>query len=201
MPIDRTLRHATEIADALDHAHRLGVVHRDLKPANVMLTRTGLKLLDFGVARLLTDGPSILTTGTTQTLTEEGAIVGTLQYMAPEQVEGRAVDARADIFAFGAVVYEMATGEPAFKGQSPAATIAAILEREAPRVTARDPLAPPLLDRIVTQCLAKDPDERWQTARDVARQLRWIVDAATVPQCRSSARPRTAGAGGSSAAP
>jgi serine/threonine protein kinase/Tol biopolymer transport system component len=174
LPGDEVIRYGTEIAEALDRAHRHGVIHRDLKPANVMLTRTGAKLLDFGLAR-----PPVESVFTSETrapgdtpITAEGVLVGTLQYMAPEQLEGRAVDARTDIFALGAVLYEMATGERAFPGDNQASIIAAILNRQPPLPSTRQPLSPPALDHIVWRALAKDPDDRWQTARDVYLELR-----------------------------
>jgi serine/threonine protein kinase len=186
LPIADVSRAGAELADALHHAHRHGVVHRDLKPANIMLTRTGPKVLDFGLARL--DSPNVDVTGTaavveksaaTESLTDEGLILGTVQYMAPEQLEGRRIDARTDIFALGAVLYEMATGRPAFEGSSKASMIAAILERNPPPVSlARkaatgDELDAPLLDEIVERCLAKNPDERWQSAADLSQALKW----------------------------
>jgi eukaryotic-like serine/threonine-protein kinase len=177
-------RVGAEIADALEHAHRHGIVHRDLKPANIMLTRTGAKLLDFGLARV--EPPSVeftgsagLETSATESLTEEGLILGTVRYMAPEQLEGKRVDGRTDIFALGAVLYEMATGRPAFEGTSKASMIAAILERNPAPVsltrtgaTDNEPEAP-LLDGIVARCLAKNPDDRWQSASDLCQALKW----------------------------
>ena len=184
LPTDAVLRYAIQIADALDKAHRHGVVHRDLKPANVILTRSGAKLLDFGLAKL--KGPEVpagsmlsaLPTGE-KPLTEAGTLLGTFQYMAPEQLEGKEADGRTDIFAFGAVVYEMATGRRAFEGKSQASLIAAILEHEPPPMTTVQPLTPPALDRVVRICLAKDPDERWQSAHDVMAELRWIAEGAS----------------------
>jgi serine/threonine-protein kinase len=179
LPLDRALKHAIEIADALDAAHRQGIVHRDLKPANVMLTKTGVKLLDFGIAKLR--DPAAGSSGddaeppTVTDLTTPQAVLGTLSYMAPEQIGGKSVDARADIFAFGAVLYEMATGDRAFHGPSRTAVIAAILESNPSPVSSRQALAPPAFDRLVKKCLEKDPDERWQTARDLASELRWIA--------------------------
>jgi serine/threonine protein kinase len=181
LPIDQVLTIATDIADALAVAHRHGIIHRDLKPANLMLTKAGTKLLDFGLAKL-TDygkqaGVAHMVSAPTRSvsLTAEGEIVGTLQYMAPEQLEGWETDARADIFAFGAVVYEMATGRKAFEGKSKASLIAAILEHDPPPISTIQPLTSPLLDHLVKTCIAKDRDERWQSAGDMARNLRWIT--------------------------
>jgi serine/threonine protein kinase/Tol biopolymer transport system component len=183
LPIDQALRHAIAIADALDHAHRRGLVHRDLKPSNIMLTRSGAKLLDFGLAKPGAPGPIIghahEAPQSTQTLTAEGAILGTLSYMAPEQLHGADTDVRTDIFAFGAVVYEMLTGRPAFEGVSQASVIAAILERNPEPLSSGQPIAPPLLESIVMRCLAKTPDERWQTASDLGQALRWIAEGAS----------------------
>ncbi len=177
LPPDQVLRHAIEIAEALDHAHRRGIVHRDLKPANVMLTRAGAKLLDFGVAKLQAipsnDEPSPTVTSA-QPLTRDGHMVGTLQYMAPEQLDGRVVDARTDLFAFGALVHEMSTGRRAFDASSQSALAAAIRSDQPPPISTIQPLASPALDRVVQKCLAKDPDDRWQTARDLADALKWI---------------------------
>jgi serine/threonine protein kinase len=180
LPLDLVLRHASEIAAALIDAHRAGVVHRDLKPANIMLTDAGVKLLDFGLAKLQSfaaDGDAVdepTVSRHPDGLTSEGVIVGTFQYMAPEQLEGRSVDARTDLFAFGAVIYEMATGQRAFQGKSQASLIAAILTFDPPPISALQPIAPPGLDRLVHKCLAKDPNQRWQTSRDLADELKWI---------------------------
>ena len=181
LPLDQALQVAIEIADALDKSHRQGIVHRDLKPANIMLTKAGAKLLDFGLAKLkYPSGATSLTALPTQSagLTGEGKILGTLQYMAPEQLEGREADARTDIFAFGALVYEMVTGKRAFTGESQASLISSIMSSDPPRLTSLQPLSPAVLDRVVAACLAKEPDHRWQSASDVGRQLRWIVEGA-----------------------
>ena len=178
LPHDEVLQRAIEIASALDHAHRLGIVHRDLKPSNVMLTATGAKLLDFGLAKA--HQPRFPLTSATATIpaaaaTVEGSIVGTVQYMAPEQLEGKDADARTDVFAFGMVVYEVATGQKVFTGESQASLIAAILRAEAPPISELDPLSPPALDHVIARCLAKHPDDRWQTARDLMLELREVA--------------------------
>ena len=176
MPLDQTIRYGIEIAEALEKAHKAGVVHRDLKPGNIMITKSGAKLLDFGLAK-----PEILASHDAATalrpLTAEGTIVGTLNYMAPEQLEGGTVDARTDIFALGAVLFEMATGKRAFEGKSKASLIASILAAEPKPVSALQPMTPASLDRIVRLCLEKEPDERWQSAHDIAIELRAVKEA------------------------
>ncbi len=185
LPIEQLLRIGIEMADALDKAHRRGIVHRDLKPANIMLTKSGAKLLDFGLAKESPLGGDAHTDATVaRGLTSEGTIVGTFQYMAPEQLEGANADARTDIFSFGAVLYEMATGRRAFEGKSRASLIASILSTEPPPIAQLRPMTPPALDRLVQGCLAKDPDDRWQAAHDVMLELRFIAEgssAAGVP--------------------
>jgi Tol biopolymer transport system component len=179
LPLDQALRVGIEVADALSRAHRQGIVHRDLKPANVVLTRQGAKLLDFGLAKV---GAPQSAAGVTmvptveKSLTADGTILGTFQYMSPEQLEGVDADARTDIFAFGALLYEMVTGRKAFEGRSQASLIAAIINASPAPIASVAPMTPPALERLVRICLMKDPDERWQTAHDVATQLRWIAD-------------------------
>jgi serine/threonine protein kinase len=185
LPLDQALQFAIQIADALATAHKAGIVHRDLKPGNIMLTRSGAKLLDFGLAKTgapLGAGAGLSTLPTTPpNLTAQGTILGTLQYMAPEQLEGKEADARTDIFAFGAFVYEMITGRKAFEGKSQASLIGAILEREPPPLSTLQPLTPPMLDRVVKKCLAKTPEERWQSAKDLHDELRWVAEGAMAP--------------------
>ncbi|HUP62231.1 MAG TPA: protein kinase [Thermoanaerobaculia bacterium] len=176
LPIRDALRYGAEVADALGKAHRHGVIHRDLKPANVMLTRSGAKLLDFGLAKpaALRLGPDDATTA--RPLTEQGTVVGTLQYMAPEQLGGDEVDARADIFALGAVLFEMVTGRRAFEGSSRLSIVSKIVGEPSPRVSSLAPSVTPALDHIVAQCLVKDPDQRWQCAADLKFELLRIQD-------------------------
>ncbi len=196
LPPEQTLRIAVEIAEALEKAHRQGIIHRDLKPGNVMLTKAGAKLMDFGLAKL-TDEPPPMATALSEMatqarkLTTEGTIVGTFQYMAPEQLEGQEADARTDLFALGEVIHEMATGKPAFSGKTKASLIASILSSEPPPISTVQPMTPPALDRIVKRCLAKDPDERWQSASDLAAELRWIAEGGSqmgVPAPEARAR-------------
>src|SRR5712692_774487 len=181
LPLDQVLQYAIEIADALDKAHRKGVTHRDLKPGNIMLTKSGTKLLDFGLAKLKQEvAPANLPLSQLPTandaLTAEGTIVDTLLYIAPEQLEGKEVDARTDIFAFGAVVYEMATGKKAFEGNSQARVISAIMTSDPPPMSSLQPMTPPALDRVVKKCLAKEREKRWQAASDVCDELKWIAE-------------------------
>ncbi len=191
IPLDQPLRIGIEIAAALDHAHRHGIVHRDLKPGNVMLTKSGAKLLDFGLAKLRLPAAA---GGSAPTVragdTAEGTLLGTLPYMAPEQLEGKEADARSDMWALGCVLYELASGRKAFEGASQAGPIAAILERQPELLQNIQPLTPPALDHLVRTCLAKDREERWDSAADVMRELRWIAGASGVthPAARSQRR-------------
>ena len=191
LPLEDVVRYGIEMADALDLAHRQGIVHRDLKPGNVMLTQSGVKLLDFGLAKVVaplfprSDASESLTASMPADLTEEGTLLGTFQYMAPEQLEGRAADARSDIFAFGTVLYEMATGRKTFAGSSQAAIAGAIMGQEPPPISSLQPLSPPAFDRLVRNCLAKDPDRRWQTAHDIGLQLAGMGELA--PQVAGTA--------------
>ena len=189
IPVDQAIKIAIEIATALDAAHRHGIVHRDLKPGNVMLTKTGVKLLDFGLAKLKkAEGPLGHTTMAKGT--GIGTLLGTMPYMSPEQIEGRDVDARSDIFSLGAVIYEMITGERAFKGETAASVIGSILKDEPAPITKLQPLAPAALDYVIATCLAKDPDERWQSVADTARQLRWSAAAGVGSVAGAASRSR-----------
>ena len=207
LSLDVALNYANEIAGALDHAHRHGVIHRDLKPANIMLTASGAKLLDFGLAKFrpaadigAAEPDEVLAATTTHSpvnglfepserddthLTRAGTVPGTVRYMAPEQICGEEVDARSDLFSFGAVFYEMLTGKRAFDGDSATAVRLAILEREPPPVSSLQTLVPPAVDEIVRRCLAKDPDERWQTADDVLAELKRFSGSSTLPRART----------------
>jgi serine/threonine protein kinase/Tol biopolymer transport system component len=182
LPLEQVFRYASEIADALNKAHRQGITHRDLKPGNIMLTKSGAKLLDFGLAKLRTQPTPVAAglmekTAENTKLTADGVLLGTFQYMAPEQLEGTETDARTDIFALGCVMYEIATGRAAFAGKTKASLIAAILASEPTPITSLQPLTPTALERVVKTCLAKDPDERFQSAHDVKLELKWIAEA------------------------
>ena len=187
LPTEQVLKYGIEICEGLERAHKSGVVHRDLKPGNVMLTKTGAKLMDFGLAKASPAGASLASSLTMtisgpsadQPLTAQGTIVGTFQYMSPEQTEGKEADARSDIFALGAVLHEMATGKRAFTGKSQASIVAAILASEPPPISVAQPMSPPALEQVVKTCLAKDPEERFQTVHDLKLQLRWIAEASS----------------------
>src|ERR1700691_1307893 len=183
LPTEQVLKYGIEICEGLERAHKSGVVHRDLKPGNVMLTRTGAKLMDFGLAKATPAGAapasSLTMTIADQPLTARGTIVGTFQYMSPEQMEGREADARSDIFALGAMLYEMITGKRAFTGKSQASMVAAILASEPTPISVAQPMTPPALAQMVKSCLAKDPEERFQTVHDLKLQLKWIAEASS----------------------
>jgi Tol biopolymer transport system component len=185
-PLDQTLRFGGQIASALEAAHRKGIVHRDLKPSNVMLTRAGVKLLDFGLAKALVPAATMESFTSAPTaandMTQPGMVLGTVPYMAPEQLQGGESGTRGDVFALGAVLYEMATGRKAFGGASPVSIMSAILTSEPPAVSSLQPANPASLDRLVRTCLAKDPDDRWQTARDVELQLTSIAQEQSAPR-------------------
>lgn len=192
LPLDQVLKVGTELAQALDKAHRQGIIHRDLKPANIMLTKAGAKLLDFGLAKpemtmasrtvgpLTSSTPAVTLatlTAAASPLTQQGSIVGTCQYMAPEVLRGAEADARSDLFSFGCVLYEMVTARRAFEGKWQLSVFTAILEKDPEPISVTRPLAPPMLDRVVRACLAKDPTDRIQAAHDVALNLQWAADA------------------------
>jgi len=194
LPVEQVLKYGAQIADALDKAHRAGIVHRDLKPGNIMLTATGAKLLDFGLAKTaapMVSGMTLTAAVPTTPVTQEGTIVGTFQYMSPEQVEGKEVDGRSDIFSLGAVLYEMVTGTRAFEGKSQLSVASAILEKEPAPLSAVKPSSPVELDRTIRKCLAKERGARWQSASDLGTQLGWIAEGQT--QKETAAVPIAAG--------
>jgi hypothetical protein len=180
LPLDQVLKFGAQIADGLDKAHRNRIIHRDLKPGNIMLTPTGAKLLDFGLAKPTTPLASLATVSAvpaqSSPVTERGTIVGTFQYMSPEQIEGKELDARTDIFSFGAVLYETLTGQRAFQGKSQLSVASAILEKEPALISTIKPMTPPALDHAIQRCLAKEPEKRWQSAADLASELEWIAE-------------------------
>src|SRR5579872_3371813 len=178
LPLEEVLRYGAQLADALDKAHRNGVIHRDLKPGNIMLTCNGAKLLDFGLAKrsaALLSEMTLTAQISELPVTQEGTIIGTFQYMSPEQVEGKELDARSDIFSLGAILYEMLSGRKAFAGKSQLSVASAILEREPAPISSVKPMPPPVLEHVVKKCLAKSVEERWQSACDLASELRWIA--------------------------
>ena len=193
LPLNETLKIGIAVAEALSAAHRQGIVHRDLKPGNIMLTKSGAKLMDFGLAKSATTGTAagvstapLLSAARTVSqaspvspLTAAGTLIGTIQYMSPEQIEGKEADARSDLFALGAVLYEMTTGARPFEGKSQISVASAILEKEPEPISALQPLTPPAFEHVVTACLAKNPDDRIQTAHDVALELKWIAQSGT----------------------
>ncbi len=192
MPLEQVLRYGTQIADALDKAHREGIVHRDLKPGNVMITKSGAKLLDFGLAKSAVAPSGVFEATEHKPLTAEGTVIGTVQYMAPEQLEGLEADPRTDIFSLGALLYEMATGQRAFNGKTKSSLIASIVSAQPPPISAIQPLTPPAFEHVVAKCLAKDRDDRWQSAHDIAEELRWIggvgMEAGVVARTRTALR-------------
>ena len=192
LPLEQTLKYGIQIADALEKAHKQGIVHRDLKPGNIMLTKSGAKLLDFGLAKFAEEQTkdALSNVATEGNLTAEGTVLGTIQYMAPEQLEGSEADARTDIFAFGTVLYEMATAKKAFTGKSKASLITAIMSTEPAPLSNIQPMTPRSLDRLVKICLAKDPEARWQTAHDVMLELQGISESISQPEALSAISPR-----------
>ncbi len=195
---DQVFKYGIEICEGLEMAHRTGIVHRDLKPGNVMLTQSGVKLMDFGLAKSLPSRASASSSLTVSLsspaanspLTEKGMIVGTFQYMSPEQVQGKEVDGRSDIFSLGAVLYEMVTGKRAFEGKSQLSVAAAILENEPPPIRSVKPMTSPVLDHAIVCCLAKNPENRWQTARDLALELKWTAESGAHTGTPTAAGPR-----------
>src|SRR5208282_1778074 len=174
VPVNEALDLAGQILDALDAAHRKGITHRDLKPDNILVGKAGVKILDFGLAKVEHESGASNDLVATKPLTAEGTVLGTLHYMSPEQIEGQEADARSDIFAFGLVLYELITGQRAFEGKTRTSLVASILKDQPRPLSELQPLSPPALERVVATCLEKDPDKRWQSAREVKHALEWI---------------------------
>jgi len=192
LPLEQVLRYGAQLADALDNAHRNGVIHRDLKPGNIMLTCNGAKLLDFGLAKpsaALLSEMTLTAQIPASPVTQEGTIIGTFQYMSPEQVEGKELDARSDIFSLGAILYEMLSGRKAFEAKSQLSVVSAILEREPTPINRIKPMTPPVLGHVVKKCLAKSVEERWQSAGDLASELKWIADTSAQGGADDSSSP------------
>src|SRR3984957_4015454 len=184
LPLEQVCKYGAQIARGLDRAHRKGILHRDLKPGNIMLTAAGAKLLDFGLARASMAAATDATLSAAvlpSSSNEQGTLVGTLPYMSPEQASGMDLDARSDLFSLGAVLYEMVTGRRAFEGNTQLSIVSAVINKEPEPITAVVPLTPPSLNRLIGRCLAKDPEQRWQTARDVSFELEWIGEAGGQP--------------------
>src|SRR5450432_4029639 len=206
LPVDQVLKVGKEIGEALQKAHGQGIIHRDLKPANIMLTKSGAKLMDFGLAkpelRVPTGSKTPISssmptmnlaslTSAASPLTQKGSIVGTFQYLAPEVLQGTEADARSDIFSFGCVLYEMVTGRRAFEGKSQLSVLSAILEQEPQPIGVTQPLTPPMLERVIKECLTKDPVERFQSAHDLVMDLRWIAGSSGTEATTQSAKFKT----------
>ena len=185
MEVRQAIEFGVQIADALAAAHRQGIIHRDLKPANILVTREGVKLLDFGIASMQSEIAAV-DQGVTMSRTIEGTLVGTLEYMAPEQLEGRRADERTDIYALGLVLYEMLTGLRAGEASSAAGVIAVVMTGPVPLVRTRRPEVPEDLERLIHRCLEKDPDRRWQSAEALREALLWLLDSRGAPQAPAS---------------